>query len=69
MFSFKGGTGLLFCLRNHKGASIFLHGTRLFYYPTKSGAAIDFIVEMDNTFIPVEVKRTGAKIGDRSIFH
>ena len=36
----------------------YLQRGRLFYYRTQSGAEIDFIVEIDNTFIPVEVKWT-----------
>jgi len=31
---------------------------RLYYYRTKSGAEIDFVVELDGRFIPVEVKWT-----------
>jgi predicted AAA+ superfamily ATPase len=36
----------------------YLQKGRLYHYRTKSGAEIDFIIEMGNTFIPVEVKWT-----------
>jgi len=36
----------------------YLNKGRLFHYRTKGGAEIDFILEIDNRFIPVEVKWT-----------